>query len=55
MSDVTQFKLNIPREVKEWLAEEAARNMRSQAAEIVMTLQNRMKTQPETKKASAQS
>ena len=55
MSDVAQFKLNIPREVKDWLAEEAARNMRSQAAEIVITLQTRMRSQSTMQKADAAS
>lgn len=37
-----QFKVNIPMEVKEWLAEEASKNMRSQTAEIVLALKEKM-------------
>ncbi|MFB9952452.1 Arc domain-containing protein [Rhizobium puerariae] len=54
MSDVQkQFKLNIPDDVKRWLAEEASRNLRSQTAEIVLALKEKMRRQTETKKADA--
>lgn len=48
-----QFKLNIPAHVKLWLEEQADRNMRSQNAEIVLALKERMKSQTEMKKADA--
>lgn len=48
-----QFKLNIPNDVKEWLADQAHRNMRSQTAEIVLALKEKMGRQAETKKADA--
>lgn len=48
-----QFKLNIPEEVKRWLADEAAKNMRSQTAEIVLALKEKMGRQAETRKADA--
>jgi len=50
---VSQFKLNIPNDVKAWLAEQAERNMRSQTAEIVLALKEKMRRQAETKKADA--
>ncbi|MCJ9672917.1 MULTISPECIES: Arc family DNA-binding protein [unclassified Neorhizobium] len=53
MSDMRQFKINIPDEVKKWLAEEASRNLRSQTAEIVLALKEKMGRQAETKKADA--
>ena len=37
-----QFKLNLPAEVKEWLAAEAAKNLRSQSAEVVACLKAAM-------------
>ncbi len=48
-----QFKLNIPDDVKDWLAEQARCNMRSQTAEIVLALKEKMGRQAETKKAEA--
>ncbi|MCM2440571.1 Arc family DNA-binding protein [Agrobacterium vitis] len=49
----TQFKLNIPTDVKAWIAKEATKNMRSQTAEIVLALKEKMKRQAETQKADA--
>ncbi|QDP53953.1 Arc family DNA-binding protein [Sulfitobacter faviae] len=37
-----QFKLVIPRDVKDWLANQAKKNMRSQSSEIVMALREKM-------------
>jgi hypothetical protein len=37
-----QFKLTIPAEIKDWLAERAARNLRSQSAEIILALRDKM-------------
>lgn len=37
-----QFKLNLPDDVKRWVAGSAARNMRSQSAEIVFALREKM-------------
>lgn len=45
MAEVSQFKVNIPVDVKEWLAIEAARNMRSQTSEIVVALREKMQRQ----------
>lgn len=50
----TQLKLNIPLNVKAWLEEQADRNMRSQNAEVVLALKERMKSQTITQKADAQ-
>lgn len=47
---VSQFKLNIPSDVKEWLAGQAEQNMRSQTAEIVLALKEKMSREAETKK-----
>lgn len=44
-----QFKLNIPEEVKAWLSQEAERNMRSQTAEIVLALKEKMGRQQNRK------
>jgi hypothetical protein len=40
--EAKQFKLSIPLEIKRWLAVEAARNLRSQSAEIVIALREKM-------------
>ncbi|TWD55345.1 Arc-like DNA binding dprotein [Agrobacterium vitis] len=37
-----QFKLSIPTEIKDWLADRAARNLRSQSAEIILALREKM-------------
>lgn len=37
-----QFKLTIPFELKRWLAVEAAKNMRSQSAEVLIALREKM-------------
>jgi len=37
-----QFKLKLPPDVKQWVATEAARNMRSQAAEIILAVRAKM-------------
>ncbi|TDX77744.1 Arc-like DNA binding dprotein [Neorhizobium sp. R1-B] len=49
----SQFKLNMPQDVKQWLADEAERNLRSQTAEIVLALKEKMHRQSQTKKADA--
>lgn len=53
MKNVTQFKINLPSEVKHWLAEQAEKNMRSQTSEIILALKEKMSRQSETKKADA--
>ena len=40
--DRKQFKITIPLEMKRWLAMEAAKNMRSQSAEILMAVREKM-------------
>ena len=40
--DRKQFKIAIPLEMKRWLAVEAARNMRSQSAEILLAVREKM-------------
>lgn len=42
MSDVVPLKINIPTEIKNWLSAEAKRNLRSQSAEIVLALRDKM-------------
>ena len=42
---VIQFKMNLPADVKEWLEQEALRNLRSQSAQIVMCLRQEMEKQ----------
>ncbi len=41
----TQFKLNLPADVKAWLEEEAVRNLRSQGAQVVTCLRAAMSRQ----------
>ena len=41
----TQFKLNLPADVKAWLEEEAVRNLRSQGAQVVTCLRAAMPRQ----------
>ena len=45
MQKPVQFKLILPVDVKAWLEIEAARNVRSQGAEIVSCLRERMERQ----------
>lgn len=42
MQEKTQFKLVLPTDVKEWLAAQAVKNIRSQSGEIVAILRQRM-------------
>ena len=49
----TQFKLNLPADVKAWLEEEAVRNLRSQGAQVVSCLRAAMSRQ-ETKGEGAE-
>lgn len=51
-NDRKQFKIAIPIEMKRWLAVEAAKNMRSQSAEILVAVRERMERQ-ENEKAEA--
>lgn len=37
-----QFKMNIPEDVKKWLAEQAAENLRSQSNEIILAIREKM-------------
>ncbi len=45
MQKPVQFKLILPSDVKIWLEAEAAKNIRSQGAEIVSCLRERMERQ----------
>ena len=46
-----QMKIRLPADMKIWLAEQAARNLRSQTAEIILAIRERMERQ--TKAAPA--
>lgn len=48
--DDPQMKIRLPADVKEWLAEAARRNLRSQTAEIVLALREKMQTSAEVSK-----
>ncbi len=48
-----QLKVNMPEDVKRWLAAEADRNMRSQTAEIVLALKEKMARSGQFKKGDA--
>lgn len=37
-----QYKLNLPADVKRWVAEQAAKNLRSQSSEIILALKEKM-------------
>jgi predicted HicB family RNase H-like nuclease len=39
---VKQFKLNIPKEMKDWIAAQAAANVSSQNSEIIRAIRERM-------------
>ena len=45
-----QFKINIPYYVKQWLAYQATKNLRSQTAEIILALKEKMGREIQTKK-----
>ena len=45
-----QFKINIPDDVKQWLADQATKNLRSQTAEIILALKEKMGREIQTKK-----
>lgn len=45
--DTRPFKLNMPADVKEWLAREAERNLRSQTQEIILALREKMSREAE--------
>ena len=51
----SQFKVNMPDDVKRWIADQASANMRSQTAEIILALKEKMARQAETRKADARS
>lgn len=51
--DKQQFKIAIPFEMKRWLASEATKNMRSQTAEILLAIKERMERQKEKDGATA--
>lgn len=44
-TETTQFKLSLPNDVKQWVEARAAQNMRSQGAEIIFMLKERMQGQ----------
>lgn len=43
--NLVQVKINLPVDIKTWLEGEAAKNMRSQSAEIVFALKEKMDRQ----------
>lgn len=48
-NDRKQFKIAIPLDMKRWLAVEAAKNMRSQSAEILVAVREKMDRQENEK------
>ncbi|QCM09097.1 Arc family DNA-binding protein [Agrobacterium tumefaciens] len=54
-SDHHQFKVNLPTDVKEWLAEQAKANLRSQTSEIILALREKMQRENSYEKAPARS
>ena len=51
--EAKQFKIAIPLEIKKWVAVEAAKNMRSQSAEILLALREK-KERAENEKSGNQ-
>lgn len=51
--DYKQFKINIPDEMKLWLADQAKQNMRSQSSEILLAIREKMHRTVQTEKADA--
>lgn len=47
MNKPTQFKLILPADVKDWLEQQASKNVRSQGAEIVVRLRAAMERSPD--------
>lgn len=45
---MAHLRIRLPRSISNWLKEQAARNFRSQGAEIAAALQARMDAQKET-------
>lgn len=48
-----QFKIAMPIEIKRWIAVEAAKNMRSQTAEILLAVREKMDRQKNEKAGEA--
>ncbi|MDO3434309.1 Arc family DNA-binding protein [Rhizobium sp. CBN3] len=48
-SKITPFGLRMPSDINKWVEEEAARNLRSKNAEIVMALKEKMQRQEQEK------
>ena len=42
MDEFLQFKIKLPRDVKQWIAVRAAQNFNSQSKEIVLALREKM-------------
>ena len=49
VNETKQIKVNLPLDVKRWVAMEAAKNLRSQGAEIVLALKEKMARQEKEK------
>lgn len=49
ISKITPFGLRMPSDINEWVEAEAARNLRSKNAEIVMALKEKMERQKKEK------
>ena len=43
-----QFKMMIPKDVKDWLASQAKKNLRSQSQEVVLALREKMAAEEAT-------
>ena len=42
MTAVIQFKIKMPCDVKRWIEEQAAQNLRSQSNEIILAIRDKM-------------
>jgi hypothetical protein len=40
-----QLRIRLPRDIKDWLAEEAKKNLRTQSAEVTVLLREKMAAQ----------
>lgn len=42
------YKLNLPEDVKQWIAAQAAKNLRSQSNEIILAIREKMEAEQST-------
>lgn len=48
--ETKQYKMNMPADVKQWLVNQATKNLRSQSAEIILALREKMEREQASEK-----